>query len=126
MAALQEIERTERVLKSLWRERCQATPGWIEQYQVLETQSEQVRRTALILLKNLWASNLAANRKNGTEKGEPRFPPQKGPHSRACPLQNVGLSQPRSILQYSYRRSDQDTLEAVLSIAQPRDPSLGL
>jgi hypothetical protein len=54
-SALQEIERTERVLKSLWRERSQGNPGWIEEYQVLETQSEQVRRTALILLKNLLA-----------------------------------------------------------------------
>jgi len=54
-SALQQVERTERVLKSLWCERSQASPGWMEQYQVLETQSEQVRRTALILLKNLLA-----------------------------------------------------------------------
>jgi hypothetical protein len=54
-SALQQVERTERVLKSIWCERSLASPGWIEQYQVLETQSEQVRRTALILLKNLLA-----------------------------------------------------------------------
>jgi len=52
-SALQQVERTERVLKSIWRERNQPKPGWTEQYQVLETQSEQVRRTAMIILKNL-------------------------------------------------------------------------
>jgi hypothetical protein len=52
-SALQQVERTERVLKSLWCERSHANPGWLEQYRVLENQSEQVRRTALILLKNL-------------------------------------------------------------------------
>jgi hypothetical protein len=52
-SALQQVERTERVLKTIWCERNQAAPGWIEQYRVLENQSEQVRRTALILLKNL-------------------------------------------------------------------------
>ena len=52
-SALQQVERTGRVLKSIWCERHQATPGWVEQYRVLENQSEQVRRTALILLKNL-------------------------------------------------------------------------
>ena len=52
-SALQQVERTERVLKSIWRERNQPKAGWTEQYQVLETQSEQVRRTALIILKNL-------------------------------------------------------------------------
>ena len=50
---MQQVERTERVLKTLWRERNDARKGWIEQYQVLESQSEQIRRTALIILKNL-------------------------------------------------------------------------
>src|SRR5580765_551433 len=52
-SALQQVERTERVLKSIWRERNQPKNGWIDQYRVLETQSEQVRRTAMIILKNL-------------------------------------------------------------------------
>jgi hypothetical protein len=52
-SAMEQVERTERVLKTLWRERNRAKPGWTEQYRVLETQSEQVRRTALILLQNL-------------------------------------------------------------------------
>jgi len=52
-SAMQQVERTERVLKTLWRERNQHTAGWIEQYRILETQSEQVRRTALAILQNL-------------------------------------------------------------------------
>jgi hypothetical protein len=52
-SVMQQVERTERVLKTLWRERNHAKPGWTEQFRVLETQSEQVRRTAVILLQNL-------------------------------------------------------------------------
>jgi len=52
-SAIQQVERTERVLKALWRERNQSKPGWIERYRVLENQSEQVRRSALTVLQNL-------------------------------------------------------------------------
>jgi len=52
-SAMQQVERTERVLKTLWRERNNSKKGWIEQYQVLETQSTDIRRTALIILKHL-------------------------------------------------------------------------
>lgn len=52
-SALQQVERIERVLKTLWRERHHTDPGWIQRYRVLETQSEEVRRTALTLLQNL-------------------------------------------------------------------------
>jgi hypothetical protein len=52
-SALQQVERTERVLKAVWRERNQPRPGWIEPYRRLETQSEQVRRAALTVLQNL-------------------------------------------------------------------------
>ncbi|MGA2863330.1 MAG: hypothetical protein ABSF95_02470 [Verrucomicrobiota bacterium] len=52
-SAMQQVERTERVLKSLWRERNQPRPGWTEQYHLLETQSERVRRTALTILQSL-------------------------------------------------------------------------
>ena len=52
-SALQQVERTERVLKSIWRERNQPKAGWTDHYGVLETQSELVRRTAMIILKNL-------------------------------------------------------------------------
>jgi hypothetical protein len=52
-SAIQQVERTERVLKTLWRERHETRAGWTARYRLLETQSEQVRRTALILLENL-------------------------------------------------------------------------
>ena len=51
-AAVQQVERTERVLKSLWRERHPPKTGWMDHYRLLETQSEQVRRTALLILQN--------------------------------------------------------------------------
>jgi len=52
-SAMQQVERTERVLKTLWRERHDRKPGWVERYRLLETQSERIRRTALIILQNL-------------------------------------------------------------------------
>jgi len=52
-SAMQQVERTERVLKTVWRERNEAKTGWTEQYRTLERQSEQVRRTALNILENL-------------------------------------------------------------------------
>lgn len=52
-SAMQQVERTERVLKTLWRDRNEATPGWTERFRILESQSEQIRRTALVLLQNL-------------------------------------------------------------------------
>jgi hypothetical protein len=52
-SAIQQVERTERVLKALWRERNQASKNWLQQYQDLEVQSEQVRRAAIVILQNL-------------------------------------------------------------------------
>ena len=52
-SAMQQVERTERVLKALWRARHQARPGWIRHYRELEAHSEQIRRTALTILQNL-------------------------------------------------------------------------
>ncbi len=54
-AAVQQVERTERVLKSLWRARHHTQAGWIERYRALEAQSEQIRRSALAILQNLLA-----------------------------------------------------------------------
>lgn len=54
-SAVQQVERTERVLKSVWRELHAEQADWAERYRRLETQSEQVRRAALILLENLLA-----------------------------------------------------------------------
>jgi len=52
-SAMQQVERTERVLKTFWREQHHEKTGWSELYRQLESKSEQVRRTALILLENL-------------------------------------------------------------------------
>ena len=52
-SVMQQVERTERVLKTIWRERHQSRPDWLEQYRVIEKQSDQVRRTALITLQNV-------------------------------------------------------------------------
>ncbi len=52
-SAMQQVERTERVLKTFWREKHHEKDGWSKTYRQLESQSEQVRRTALILLENL-------------------------------------------------------------------------
>jgi len=52
-SAMQQVERTERVLKSLWRERHQSRAGWTDEYRKLESKSDQVRQTALIILENL-------------------------------------------------------------------------
>jgi hypothetical protein len=52
-SAMQQVERTERVLKTLWREHHQSDPGWIDRYRALDLQSEQIRRTALTVLHNL-------------------------------------------------------------------------
>jgi hypothetical protein len=52
-SAMQQVERTERVLKSVWRDHNHPRAGWSEQYRVLENQSEQVRRTALTILQNI-------------------------------------------------------------------------
>lgn len=52
-SAMQQVERTERVLKAVWRQHHAAAPDWIEQYRRLEARSEQVRRAALTILQNL-------------------------------------------------------------------------
>jgi hypothetical protein len=52
-AAMQQVERTERVLKSAWRDRNHSRSGWIETYRTLEIQSEQVRRSAMTILQHL-------------------------------------------------------------------------
>jgi len=52
-SAIQQVERTERVLKTLWRERHEHDVGWVVEYDLLETQSERIRRTAVIILQKL-------------------------------------------------------------------------
>jgi hypothetical protein len=52
-SALQQVERTERVLKTLWRERHEPRAGWTEEFRTLESKSEQIRQTAHTVLQNL-------------------------------------------------------------------------
>ncbi len=52
-SAMQQIERTERVLKTLWRERNQTKANWVQQYRQLEDQSGLLRKTAFTILGNL-------------------------------------------------------------------------
>ena len=52
-SAMQQIERTERVLKTLWRERNEKKKNWVQRYRELEDQSGQLRRTAFTILGNL-------------------------------------------------------------------------
>jgi hypothetical protein len=52
-SAVQQVERTERVLKTLWGERNQSKPGWLEEYRQLENQSEEVRRAAVTIFQHL-------------------------------------------------------------------------
>jgi hypothetical protein len=56
-SAWQQVERTERVLKTLWRERHETSTRWIERYRELEAHSELIRRTALTILQNLLPAN---------------------------------------------------------------------
>lgn len=52
-AAMQQVERTERVLKSLWRKQHHTKSDWMDEYRGLESQSEQIRQTAFTILHNL-------------------------------------------------------------------------
>ncbi|KAB2671409.1 MAG: hypothetical protein DVB31_04830 [Verrucomicrobia bacterium] len=52
-SAIQQVERAERVLKSLWRERHHGDERWVERYRALEAQSEEIRRTAVGILGNI-------------------------------------------------------------------------
>jgi hypothetical protein len=52
-SAWQQVERTERVLKTVWSEHHKSRPGWIERYRELEAHSELIRRSALTILQNL-------------------------------------------------------------------------
>jgi len=54
-SAIQQVERTERVLKTLWREQNFGRSDWHQEYQVLEKRSEAVRSAALTILRSLLA-----------------------------------------------------------------------
>jgi hypothetical protein len=50
---MQQVERTERVLKTLWREKHESATGWLDQYGALEKQSEHLRHSAMATLRNV-------------------------------------------------------------------------
>lgn len=55
-AAMQQVERTERVLKLVWRERNarrDTSNQWQTQFRVFDQRSEQIRGAALVILQNL-------------------------------------------------------------------------
>jgi hypothetical protein len=52
-SAMQQVERTERVLKNVWRDRNRQRKGWIEDFRILEERSGKVRSTATTILQNL-------------------------------------------------------------------------
>src|SRR5436309_352157 len=53
-SALQQVERTERVLKSIWRERNQPRTDWIDEYSIMETQNDQVSLKTMTILTNMY------------------------------------------------------------------------
>ena len=57
-SAMQQVERTERVLKTMWRDRNEHRKDWIARYRDLETISDQVRRTAFSILRHLLGEGL--------------------------------------------------------------------
>lgn len=52
-SAMQQVERTERVLKLVWRERHKEQVDWPKRFRKLDAQSEQIRGAALVILENL-------------------------------------------------------------------------
>lgn len=52
--AMQQVERTERVLKQYWRElKAPQDPNWPENFRVLDHQSEQIRGAATVILQQI-------------------------------------------------------------------------
>ncbi|MEP7013222.1 MAG: hypothetical protein ABJC13_23115 [Acidobacteriota bacterium] len=51
--AMQQVERTERVLKLYWRELKGQDPLWPEKFRILDHQSEQIRGAAMVILQQV-------------------------------------------------------------------------
>jgi hypothetical protein len=51
-AALQQVERVERVLRAVWRERNQSKPGWADRYRELQARSAQIHDAAFTALQS--------------------------------------------------------------------------
>lgn len=58
-SAIKQVERTERVFRTLWLERHGAGVGWSDRYRLLESQSEQIRHSACIVLQNILENAVA-------------------------------------------------------------------
>lgn len=52
-SAIQQVERTERVLKSVWREHHEGERGWFDNFRKLELTSTEIRRAATTVLEKL-------------------------------------------------------------------------
>jgi hypothetical protein len=54
-SAMQQVERTERVLKLYWREYHEQLedPNWHENFRKLDLQSQQIRTAALVILEQI-------------------------------------------------------------------------
>ncbi len=54
VSAMQQVERTERVLKLYWREINEPQdPQWPDKFRKLDFQSEQIRAAALVILEQI-------------------------------------------------------------------------
>jgi len=52
-SAMQQVERTERVLKLFWRETSEGREGWPDTFRKLDAQSEQIRGAALVIFERV-------------------------------------------------------------------------
>jgi hypothetical protein len=52
-SAMQQLERTERVLKLYWRETSEGREGWPDTFRKLDAQSEQIRGAALVIFERV-------------------------------------------------------------------------
>jgi hypothetical protein len=55
-AAIQQVERVERVLRAIWRERNQSKADWTERYQALQLRSAQIHDAAFTALRGALAT----------------------------------------------------------------------
>ena len=51
--AMQQVERTERVLKLYWRERHMDERDWREKFRILDAQSEKIRSAAMVIFERV-------------------------------------------------------------------------
>jgi hypothetical protein len=54
--AMQQVERTERVLKLYWREKNRDDRSWREHFRILDGQSEKIRSAAMVIFEQILTS----------------------------------------------------------------------